>query len=94
MGNCFRQSAGPNLFKSDWLAEVAKSHAGIAALLAEFYSIFASIEHRRIGYKSSSSLYSHESTVEYMGKDTVVYLSIFILPICYSPMLFSNLIPV
>jgi hypothetical protein len=35
MGNCFRQSAGPNLFKSDWLAGVAKSHAASAAVLAE-----------------------------------------------------------
>ncbi len=47
-----------------------------------------SIKYRGIGYKSSSSLYNHESNVEYMGKDTVVYLSIFILLIGYSPILF------
>jgi hypothetical protein len=44
MGNRFRQSAGPNLFKSDWLAGVAKSHAGSAALLAERYFCFHKVQ--------------------------------------------------
>jgi hypothetical protein len=82
MGNCFRQSAGPNLFKSDWLAGVAKRHEGIAALLAELYSKFASIKYRRIGY-TFSSLFTVQPR-KYCGKDTVVYL----FSKCYSPILF------
>ncbi len=62
MGNCLCQSAGPNLFKSDWLAGVAKSHAGTAALLAEPYFCFQKVQEDWL------------QSVEWMGKYSVLSL--------------------